>query len=127
MKLLSLLLVGAAGVAGFMLIEKHASAGSSSSVWPPGFTPPGNSTTHVIAPGAGNPTGIAIKVTSWTQAADASGQQAGIWQLAQNNANQSNDWAVFFSNGTTAPQLVQKGTTANSGLLAQALQAGLVE
>lgn len=126
MKFLPLLLLAAAGGAVFVALEHHASA-ASPSVWPPGFTPPGTSTTTVVPPGAGNPTGLAIKITKWQQAADASGQQAGTWSLAQNNANQANDWAVFFSNGTGSPQLVQQGTTAKSGLLAQALQAGLVE
>lgn len=114
MKLLSLLLVGAAGVAGFMLLEKHASAGSSSSVWPPGFTPPGTSTTTTLP--SSNPTGLTLKVTTWTQAADASGAQAGTWKLFQNQANPSNDWAVFF-NGSP----FQMGTTQNSGLIAQAM------
>lgn len=125
MKFMPLLLLAAAGGAAFLVLEHHANA-ASPSVWPPGFTPPGTSTTTVIPPGPSNPTGLAIKVTKWQQAADASGAQAGTWSLAQNNANQANDWAVFFNNGSSAPQLVQAGTTPNSGLLAQALSAGLV-
>ncbi len=118
MKLIPLLLLAAAGGAVVVALEHHANA-SSPSVWPPGFTPPGTSTTTTLP--KTNPTNLPLKVTTWTQAADAGGAQAGTWKLVQNQNNQANDWAVFF-NG--AP--VQVGTTPTSGLIAQSVAAGLV-
>ena len=116
---LILLGLAGAGAALFMVHSAHAQA-SSASVWPSGWTPPGNSATRNL-PNT-NPTNLALRITTWAQAADAGGTQAGTWKLVQNQNNQANDWAVFF-NGSP----MQVGTTANSGLIAQAVAAGLVK
>ncbi|HEY2405590.1 MAG TPA: hypothetical protein VGI10_06295 [Polyangiaceae bacterium] len=118
MKFIPLLLLGAAGAAVFVALEHHANA-ASASVWPPGFTPPGTSTTTTIA--KTNPTQLPLKVTTWGQLADASGAQEGTWRLVQNANNPANDWAVFF-NGSP----VQVGTTPTSGLIAQSVAAGQI-
>ncbi|HXJ69878.1 MAG TPA: hypothetical protein VNM39_13290 [Verrucomicrobiae bacterium] len=118
MKLMPLVLLAAAGGATFLLLEHHANA-ASPSVWPPGFTPPTASTTTTVP--KTNPTNLPLKITTWGQAADGSGAQAGTWRLIQNQNNQANDWAVFF-NGSP----VQVGTTPTSGLIAQSAAAGQI-
>ena len=114
---LVLLGIAGAGAALFMVHNAHA---ASSSVWPAGWTPPGNSATRNLP--ATNPTQLPLRITTWAQAADAGGTQAGTYQLVQNANSPANDWAVFF-NGSP----MQVGTTANSGLIAQSVAAGLVK
>ena len=116
---LILLGLAGAGAALFMVHSAHAQA-SGASVWPSGWTPPGNSATRTLP--SSNATTLPLRITTWAQAADAGGTQAGTFQLVQNASNPANDWAVFF-NG--AP--MQVGTTQNSGLIAQAVAAGLVK
>jgi len=116
-----LVLLGLAGAGAALLMVSHAHAKApSSSVWPSGWTPPGNSATRNLP--ATNPTQLALKITNWAQAASPGGATAGTFTLVQNAQNPANDWAVFF-NGSP----MQVGTTQNSTLIAQAVAAGLVK
>jgi hypothetical protein len=114
-----LLLLGVAG-AGAALFMMHSAHAASSAVWPAGFTPPGNSATRNLP--ASNPTGMALKATTWAVAADAGGTQAGTYTVYQSAAAPGTDWAVFF-NGS--PMAV--GDTQNAKLIQQAVAAGLVK
>jgi hypothetical protein len=117
--ILLLLGIAGAGAALFMVHNAHANA-PSSSVWPTGWTPPGNSATRNLP--SSNPTQLALRITTWAQPASPGGAAAGTFQLVQNAANPANDWAVFF-NGSP----MQVGATQNSTLIAQAVAAGLVK
>lgn len=121
MKSGALILLGlaGAGVALFVAHSAHA-ASPSNAIWPAGFTPPGNSATRSV-PNT-NATQLPLKITSWAVAGDAGGTQAGTYTVYQNTNAPGTDWAVFF-NGSP----VQVGQTANAGLIAQSVAAGLVK
>ena len=124
MSLGKVLLIGG-GIAAVVLLVKHAKAGASAtaSAGPP--IPGPGAATMTVPPGPKNPTGLTLTLTQWQQQADASGKQAGLWALVQNAANPQQDFVVVFGTGAAAG-VVQKGTTPNSGLIAQAFVAGLL-
>ena len=115
-----LILLGLAGAGAALFMVHNAHASSSNAIWPPGFTPPGNSVTRNLPPS--NPTGVALIATTWAVAGDAGGTQPGTYTVYKSAKAPSTDWAVFF-NG--AP--LQVGTTQTSALIAQAVAAGLVQ
>lgn len=120
------LLVGGVGVGLVVLYVKHSQASSASSTASAGPPTPGPGAASMsIPPGPKNPTGLTLALTQWQQQADASGKQAGLWALVQNTANPQSDFVVVFGNGASAG-IVQQGTTPNSGLIAQAFVAGLL-
>jgi hypothetical protein len=117
-----LLLLGALGAGAAFLFLHSASANAA--VFPPGWVPPAGSTS-VVLPANPNLGGLSLKKTTWTQAADAGGAQAGTYTLLQNAANPANDWAVLFTNtGSNSVAVMAVGTTQNSGLLAQYAVSG---
>jgi hypothetical protein len=115
----SLLLLLAAAAAGGVLIAHHASASSSTAPKPPA----GARVDQLPMPITG--TGIpSLKRTTWTVAADASGQQAGTMILLQNTAD-PNDWVLTFQNASGGGAgILNYAKTPKGGLMAQAAAAG---
>jgi len=132
MELGKVVLVGGVVVLG-VLLYKHSQAQAATAVATPAPggatppTPPPGAASMSVPPGPKNPTGLTLTLTQWPQAADASGQQAGIWALVQNAAAPQADWVVVFGNtATKATGVVQTSGTQNAGLIAQAFVAGLL-
>jgi hypothetical protein len=116
-----ILLIGGAvaGVAYLYVKHSHASAlptGPAAPSGPP--IPPAGAATMSVPPGPKNPTGLTLTITQWQT-------PTGLTALVQNAANPQQDYVV--SVGTAAgATITQRGTTQNSGLIAQSFVAGLL-
>jgi hypothetical protein len=120
-----IVLIGGAviGVGYLFLKHSEAHAASAPASGPP--TPGPGAASMSVPPGPKNPTGLTLTITQWQQQAGPGGQQAGLWGLVQNAANPQVDYVVTFGTGTGAG-VVQKGSSQNSGLIAQSFVAGLL-
>lgn len=127
-----ILLIGGAAAGVIYLVTRSSSASaapgspaSNQPLIPP--VPPQGASSMSVPPGPKNATGLTLTLTQWNQAADSTGNNAGIWALVQNAANPQQDFVVVFGNTAQKTQgIVQQGSTQNSGLIAQAFVAGLL-
>ncbi|MDE1994799.1 MAG: hypothetical protein KGI75_20010 [Rhizobiaceae bacterium] len=116
-----LFLAAAAAGVGFLVFSKKSSASPAQSNLPEGWNPPSGAT-FVVLPKS-NPTTLALNVWKWRDPA-----ALGETLLVANAANPKTDWVGFFSPDANPKQLaiLTRGTTPNSGLIAQAGVAGLL-
>lgn len=119
----ALLLVGvAAAGAALFAFSKKSNATPAQSGLPDGWTPPAGATFDVIPPP--NNTTLKLNVWKWRD-------QGALGQtiLVANAANPKTDWVGFFAPDSNPKQLaiLTRGTTPNSGLIAQAGVAGLLD
>lgn len=117
-----LLLLGAAAAAGAALfLSKESNAKPAQSGLPDGWTPPSGATFTALP--ASNATSLPLNVWSWRDSG-----QLGVTALVTTKANPKSDFVAVFipDNKTQARGLLARGTTPNSGLLAQAAVAGLI-
>ena len=117
-----LLLAGAlgAGVALFAFGKKSSAAPAQSNL-PTGWNPPAGAEFDVL-PNT-NPTTLNLNVWKWRDQG-----ALGMTFLVANAANPATDWVAFFAPDSNPKQLaiLTRGTTPNSGLIAQAGVAGLL-
>lgn len=121
---MNLLFIALAGLGIAWLAKKDHTA--SASTLPATWRPPAGSKVELFPPPIAG-TGMAqLKRTSWHVAADASGAQAGTFNLVQNAAD-PNDWLVSFKNDGAAGGggILAYSQTPRGGLIAQAAAAGL--
>ena len=120
----ALLVLGAAAAAGaaLLLFGKHAGANApAQSGIPDGWNPPSGATFTVMPPS--NATTLTLNVWKWRDPG-----ALGLSILVANKANPKTDWVGFFAPDNNPKQLaiLTRGTTPNSGLIAQAGVAGLL-
>lgn len=121
MKTASLLLFGAAAVAGVVLFHHSATAAPAlkTSNLPPGWTPPDGAVFSTLP--ASNPTGVALDVWTWT---DSAGNTNAMFM---SHANPMNDYAVLITPAAGGgTQILTQGSSQISGLIAQAGRAGIL-
>ncbi len=119
----AILLMGAvAAAAGAMLVlGKSANAGPAQSGIPEGWNPPSGASFEVMPPS--NPTTLTLNVWKWRDQG-----ALGLTLLVANKVNPKSDWTAFFVPDANPKQraILTRGTTPNSGLIAQAGVAGLI-
>jgi len=126
-------LLGAVAAASALLFMHHANASPApaKSGLPGGWTPPDGAVFRTLPVGPDNPTGVPLDVWRWDNNTGG-GAQPGHIVLVVSHNNPQNDFAAFFVPQPTSntqsptPALLAAGTTQTSGLIAQAIVAGLV-
>lgn len=118
------LVLGAVGVglAALFLSSKNAHAASSGSGMPAGWTPPSGATFTQTPAGA-----VPFVQDRWQWRNETTGGAPGTMVLITNHANPSADFVAYLlpDGASQVPQIIATGSTANSGLMAQAAMAGL--
>lgn len=119
----ALLLIGALGAAAAAAFAfgKRADAQPAQSGLPDGWTPPSGATFTFLPPS--NPTTLPLNVWSWRDPGTL-----GLTALVAHKANPKTDFVAVFipDNKTQGRGILARGTTPNSGLIAQAAAAGLI-
>ncbi len=119
----AILLLGAigAGAVALLAFGKSAKAAAAQSGLPDGWNPPSGAEFDVLPPT--NATTLTLNVWKWRDQG-----AIGTTYLVANAANPKTDWVGFFSPDANPKQLaiLTRGTTPNSGLIAQAGVAGLL-
>jgi hypothetical protein len=112
----------AAGAGALFFFGKKANAEPAQSGIPEGWNPPSGAVFEVMP--ATNATRLALNSWTWRDQG-----ALGKTILVANKANAKTDWVAFFAPDANPSQvaILTRGTTPNSGLIAQAGAAGLLD